>query len=101
MKLSVDDYLEQNRGAGGANQPLESSSLPEDYDTPFSSPGDVPKVRDDADSLPQADSNVDEHELYDQGIDRAAELRSPAGQGDTSVDSDDNPDALYTDDDLV
>ena len=62
----------------------DNQRLPEDNDTPFSPPDGVQDKVDD--TFPAADSNVDPDDRYQSGIDSAAGVDLPAGEGD------DNPD---------
>jgi hypothetical protein len=55
----------------------EQQKLPEDYDTPFRPADDTdPNDRLD-DTHPTTDSNIDAHEMYDEGISGAAEAEEP------------------------
>jgi hypothetical protein len=55
---------------------------PEDYGTPFSEPDELKSTI--PPDHPQTDSNIDLHELYDEGLDGAAEIEEP-NKGDNVV----------------
>lgn len=61
------------------NEEERLEKLPQDYDTPFSPPSGVQDTTDD--THPQADTNVDAHEHYDEGISGADEVIDRRGRG--------------------
>lgn len=67
---SIDDALEEARASGINRQSIEP--LEEDYDPPAGTDSyeDLPLDH------PQTDTNIDETELYNEGLDGAAELGS-------------------------
>jgi hypothetical protein len=56
---------------GIINDEDRQEELPQDNGTPFSAPSGVQDTTDD--THPQADTNVDSHEHYDEGISGASE----------------------------
>jgi len=60
------------------------SQLPDEDDTPFSLPRDIPEVM--PIDYPQTDSNIDMHEAYDEGIDDSVE-DDPYRPDDDPIDS--------------
>jgi len=64
---------------GIVNDEDDQEKLPEDYSTPFSAPSGVRDTTDD--THPQADTNVDPMEHYDEGISGADETDDPGGRG--------------------
>jgi hypothetical protein len=64
---------------GLTNDEDDQEKLPEDYSTPFSAPGGVHDSTDD--TPPEADTNVDSMEHYDEGISGATETSDPGNQG--------------------
>ncbi|MBX4197023.1 hypothetical protein KW801_00515 [Candidatus Saccharibacteria bacterium] len=64
---------------GLVNDEEEQEKLPEDYSTPFSAPSGVHDSTDD--THPQADTNVDSMEHYDEGISGADETDDPGNRG--------------------
>jgi hypothetical protein len=64
---------------GIVNDEDEQEKLPEDYSTPFSAPSGTRDTTDD--THPQADTNVDSHEHYDEGISGADETSDPGNRG--------------------
>ncbi|HEX5448371.1 MAG TPA: hypothetical protein VFW90_04210 [Candidatus Saccharimonadales bacterium] len=53
--------------------------LPQDYSTPFSAPSGIDDTTDD--THPEADTNVDAMEHYDEGISGATETSDPGNRG--------------------
>lgn len=78
---------------GITNDEDDQEKLDQDYSTPFSAPDGV---KDSTDSThPQADTNVDSMEHYDEGISGATETDDPGDRGITGYaplddDSDDD-----------
>jgi hypothetical protein len=73
------------------NDEEKQEKLPQDYDTPFSPPSGVKDNADD--THPQADTNVDDQERYDEGISGAMGVDDPrysAVQGYSPPVKDDN-----------
>ena len=64
---------------GMVNDEDKEEKLPEDYSTPFSAPDGVQDTTDD--THPEADTNVDSHEHYDEGISGADETNDPGNRG--------------------
>ncbi len=80
--MADDDFLQDNEpyneegDINPAEEMKEASRLPEDNDPPFSSPSGI---QDRVDyTQPETDSNVDPHELYDEGIESASEADPPS-----------------------
>lgn len=61
------------------NEEEKSEQLPQDYSTPFSPPSGTQDNADD--THPQADTNVDTQEHYDEGIAGAIGLEQRDSQG--------------------
>jgi hypothetical protein len=75
------------------NDEERQEKLPNDYSTPFSPPSGVKDNADD--THPEADTNVDSHERYDEGISGAMEVDDRSGsivQSYTPPASDDDDD---------
>jgi hypothetical protein len=64
---------------GIVNDEDEQEKLTEDYSTPFSAPSGVQDTTDD--THPEADTNVDSMEHYDEGISGATETSDPGNRG--------------------
>lgn len=64
---------------GITNDEDNQQKLPQDNSTPFSAPDGVQDTTDD--THPEADTNVDSHEHYDEGISGAAEVTDPGNRG--------------------
>jgi hypothetical protein len=64
---------------GLTNDEDEQEKLPQDYSTPFSPPSGVQDTTDD--THPEADTNVDSQERYDEGISGATETSDPGSRG--------------------
>jgi hypothetical protein len=64
---------------GIVNDEDNQEKLPEDYSTPFSAPSGARDTTDD--THPEADTNVDSHEHYDEGISGADETDDPGDRG--------------------
>lgn len=64
---------------GITNDEDRQQQLPGDNATPFSPPSGVQDTTDD--THPQADTNVDAHEHYDEGISGADETVDPGNRG--------------------
>jgi hypothetical protein len=64
---------------GLINDEDDQEKLPEDYSPPFSAPSGVQDTTDD--THPQADTNVDSMEQYDEGISGADETSDPGSRG--------------------
>jgi hypothetical protein len=64
---------------GLTNDEDDQEKLPEDYSPPFSAPSGVQDTTDD--THPQADTNVDSMEQYDEGISGADETSDPGSRG--------------------
>jgi hypothetical protein len=64
---------------GIVNDEDEQEKLDQDYSTPFSAPSGVHDTTDD--THPQADTNVDAMEHYDEGISGADETSDPGNRG--------------------
>ena len=64
---------------GLTNDEDRQEELPQDYSTPFSPPSGVDDTTDD--THPQADTNVDSMEHYDEGISGATETSDPGSRG--------------------
>jgi hypothetical protein len=64
---------------GIVNDEDRQEELPQDYSTPFSAPGGVHDTTDD--THPEADTNVDSMEHYDEGISGATETDDPGNRG--------------------
>lgn len=67
---------------GITNDEDEQEKLPEDYSTPFSAPSGIHDSTDD--THPEADTNVDSAEHYDEVISGATETDDPGNRGVTS-----------------
>jgi hypothetical protein len=78
---------------GLVNDEDNEEKLPQDYSTPFSAPSGVDDTTDD--THPEADTNVDAHEHYDEGISGADETNDPGNRGVTGY----TPPARYGDND--
>lgn len=66
----------------------KQEQLPQDYSTPFSPPSGVTDTSDD--THPQSDTNIDEHEHYDEGIAGATGVSEPRSHGVVDYDPDKN-----------
>lgn len=64
---------------GVINDEDREEELEEDNSTPFSAPTGTNDSTDD--THPQADTNVDDHEHYDEGISGADETNDPGDRG--------------------
>jgi len=64
---------------GSTNEEEDQEKLPGDYTTPFSPPSGVHDSTDD--THPEADTNVDSMEHYDEGISGATETNDPGDRG--------------------
>ena len=64
---------------GLVNDEEEQEKLDQDYSTPFSAPSGAQDTTDD--THPQADTNVDSMEHYDEGISGATETADPGDRG--------------------
>ncbi|MBX4191068.1 hypothetical protein KW794_03185 [Candidatus Saccharibacteria bacterium] len=64
---------------GLVNDEDEQEKLDQDYSTPFSAPSGVHDTTDD--THPEADTNVDSMEHYDEGISGATETSDPGSRG--------------------
>lgn len=64
---------------GITNDEDRREELPQDYSTPFSAPDGVDDTTDD--THPEADTNVDSMEHYDEGISGATETSDPGNRG--------------------
>jgi hypothetical protein len=64
---------------GLINDEDEQEKLSQDYSPPFSAPSGADDTTDD--THPQADTNVDSMEHYDEGISGATETSDPRGRG--------------------
>lgn len=64
---------------GIINDEDRQEKLPQDYSTPFSAPSGVDDTTDD--THPEADTNVDSMEHYDEGISGATETSDPGNRG--------------------
>lgn len=64
---------------GITNDEDRAEQLPQDNSTPFSAPDGTDDTTDD--SHPQADTNVDSQEHYDEGISGATETTDPGNRG--------------------
>jgi len=64
---------------GLTNDEDRQEELPQDNSTPFSAPDGTDATTDD--THPQADTNVDAHEHYDEGISGADETSDPGNRG--------------------
>jgi hypothetical protein len=64
---------------GLVNDEDREEKLPQDYSTPFSAPSGTDDTTDD--THPEADTNVDVHEHYDEGISGADETSDPGSRG--------------------
>jgi hypothetical protein len=64
---------------GIVNEEDEQEKLAGDYSSPFSAPSGVQDTTDD--THPEADTNVDSHEHYDEGISGADEVTDPGNRG--------------------
>jgi hypothetical protein len=64
---------------GITNDEDEQEKLDQDYSTPFSAPSGIDDTTDD--THPQADTNVDSQEHYDEGISGATETSDPGNRG--------------------
>jgi hypothetical protein len=61
------------------NDEEKQEKLPNDFDTPFSPPSGIQDLTDD--THPDADTNVDSMEQYDEGISGASEVSDPGSRG--------------------
>lgn len=64
---------------GIINDEDEQEKLDQDYSTPFSAPSGTQDTTDD--THPEADTNVDSMEHYDEGISGATETNDPGNRG--------------------
>lgn len=64
---------------GIVNDEDREEELPNDYSTPFSAPSGTDDTTDD--THPEADTNVDSMEHYDEGISGATETSDPGNRG--------------------
>jgi hypothetical protein len=64
---------------GLINDEDRQEELPQDYSTPFSAPTGTQDTTDD--THPEADTNVDSMEHYDEGISGATEVTDPGDRG--------------------
>lgn len=64
---------------GMINEEDEQEKLPQDYSPPFSAPSGAQDTTDD--THPEADTNVDSHQHYDEGIEGADGTHDPGNQG--------------------
>jgi len=64
---------------GLTNDEDRQEELPQDNSTPFSPPSGVQDTTDDTHQ--EADTNVDAHEHYDEGISGAIEVNDPGNRG--------------------
>jgi hypothetical protein len=64
---------------GIVNDEDRQEELDQDYSTPFSAPSGTHDTTDD--THPQADTNVDSMEHYDEGISGATETSDPGSRG--------------------
>ncbi|HVX58575.1 MAG TPA: hypothetical protein VG964_02460 [Candidatus Saccharimonadales bacterium] len=64
---------------GLTNDEDRQEELPQDNSTPFSAPDGTDDTTDD--THPEADTNVDAHEHYDEGISGADETNDPGNRG--------------------
>lgn len=64
---------------GLTNDEDKQEELPGDYSTPFSAPSGTDDTTDD--THPEADTNVDPMEHYDEGISGATETSDPGNRG--------------------
>jgi hypothetical protein len=64
---------------GITNDEDDQEKLGQDYSTPFSAPSGTRDTTDD--THPQADTNVDSMEHYDEGISGATETSDPGSRG--------------------
>lgn len=64
---------------GITNDEDRQEELPNDFSTPFSAPSGTDDTTDD--THPQADTNVDSQEHYDEGISGATETSDPGSRG--------------------
>lgn len=82
-----DQFLTDNTDDTNPMKDLEENEkLPNDDDTPFSRPAGVQDRIDD--THPTTDTNIDEHERYDAGIEEASNLELP---GEAADEDDDIP----------
>jgi hypothetical protein len=75
---------------GLTNDEDDQQKLPQDYSTSFSAPDGVDDTTDD--THPQADTNVDSQEHYDEGISGATETNDPGDRGVLGYTSPPHPD---------
>jgi len=61
------------------NDEEKQEKLPNDFSTPFSPPSGIQDNTDD--THPQADTNIDSQERYDEGISGASEVDDPGNRG--------------------
>jgi hypothetical protein len=61
------------------NDEEKQEKLPNDFSTPFSPPSGIQDNSDD--THPEADSNVDSQERYDEGISGASGVDDPGNRG--------------------
>jgi hypothetical protein len=61
------------------NDEEKQEKLPNDFSTPFSPPSGIQDNSDD--THPEADTNVDEQERYDEGIAGASGVDDPGNRG--------------------
>lgn len=64
---------------GLTNDEDRQEKLPQDFSTPFSAPSGTDDTTDD--THPEADTNVDSMEHYDEGISGATETSDPGNRG--------------------
>jgi hypothetical protein len=61
------------------NDEEKQEKLPNDFSTPFSPPSGIADTSDD--THPEADTNVDSQERYDEGISAASGVDDPGNRG--------------------
>lgn len=86
-----DDGMEPDQGDDGMFHPSQQPHLAEDGATPFSPPSDIPGPRVSS-TNPQADTNVDSDEAYQEGLGSASGVTNQLEDSDWVQPVDEDPD---------
>ena len=76
--ISPDNALEETNDPDYDTQAGRHEKLPEDNERPFS-PADESPLRAVPPDHPATDSNLDEHQIYDEGVTNATEINAMEG----------------------
>jgi hypothetical protein len=89
-----DDLADNNpRDTNPMDEIKRDEELEEDNDTPFTPPDDVDD--DLSDQAQQGDTNIDPHQMYDEGFSSATEEKPREDTIVTSFDEDSDPDGRF------